>query len=320
MPQAPQSYTGVTAFPPLGLNRSGLACWFSIFNLIEEARKQGIKCYMWTLTFKQTYPDSWCGNMHRSLVRSIRDANRAGKLPDGFAGVRVTEDHPGGHGLHFHWIVRGRLPLNVVRHCAKRAGFGHVFIARDEHGRFRPVDAGAAGYVAKYLTKNTKLHGIRGWACIGDYEGTKTTDVEFDSESHRVFRAAYREAKLVGAPAPLAFSHAVVVQRRYQHQADDRDLPESLLRGASEGGGGQALSRLVSDRGHDARPGVVVGEAAGALAPRYLDGARRLGAETGGVVGQLGKHGQAFSRGRPTEKAPCPPGENPGLTDGFDVL
>lgn len=105
-----------------------------------------------------------------------------------------------------------------MRDCASRAGFGHIFIARDKSGRFRHCDEGAAGYVAKYLTKNSKLSGVRTWACIGDYEGTKTRDIEFQGASVQVFRAAYREAIAAGSPRQLAFSLAKVAQRKFDHE------------------------------------------------------------------------------------------------------
>jgi len=179
---------------------------------------------MWTLTFAKVYPDSWCGNMHRNLVRCLNDDAKAGKLgKHGFAGVRVTEVHPGGHGIHFHWIIRGKMSLGRVRKRAKQCGFGHIFIARDDRNRFRRVDVGAAGYVAKYLNKGDKLAGVRSWACIGDYDGTKTIDIEFDSAQNRVFRGAYRTAKLAGAPPSLCFQSAVLASRNFAHNADDRD-------------------------------------------------------------------------------------------------
>jgi len=218
-----------TPFPPNGLNRSGVACWWSILNLIQSAEQEGVPCFMWTLTFAKTYPDSWCGNMHARLVRALGDDGKAGKLgKHGFGGVRVTEVHPGGHGIHFHWIIKGRIPLGTVRRRAREAGFGHVFIARDKNNRFRRVDAGAAGYVCKYLTKGDKLAGVRSWACIGVYDGTKTKDIEFDSASNRVFRDAYRAAKLVGSPAALCFQAGRLAQRTYDHHADQREQTVGL--------------------------------------------------------------------------------------------
>jgi len=179
---------------------------------------------MWTLTFKECHPDSWCGNMHQRLVRALGDdaKRHPSAFPNGFGGVRVVEDHPGGHGLHYHWIVRGRLPLHRVRERAIASGFGHVFIARDENRRFRKVDEGAAGYVAKYLTKGSRLVGVRTWANIGDYEGVKTRDIEFDSTSNRVFRQAYRTAKLAGANPQLCYSEAVIKQRAWEMDRDIR--------------------------------------------------------------------------------------------------
>jgi len=213
------------SYPPSGLTRSGVACWWSIKNLVEDASVLGIPCYLWTLTFPKTYPDGWCGNMHRNLVRHLtNDAKRRPRFfPHGFAAVRVVEEHPGGHGLHYHWVVRGRMPLKIVRSRAQSVGFGHIFIARDKDGRFRRCDTGVAGYVAKYLVKQGKLHGVRAWSCIGSYTGVKTADVEFDSDKNRVFKQAYKEAKQSGLPAPLCYNHAVVSARQWEHEYESRD-------------------------------------------------------------------------------------------------
>jgi len=223
-----------TPFPPADLTRSGVACWWSILNLIRDSEKEGVPCYLWTLTFAKTYPDSWCGNMHGKLVRALGDDAKLGHLgKDGFAGVRVTEVHPDGHGLHFHWVIRGKLPLARVRFRAKQCGFGHIFIARDARNRFRRIDTGAAGYLCKYLTKGERLAGIRSWNCIGKYDGVKTYDIEFDSPDSRVFRAAYRAAKLAGSPAALCFQAAKLAQRKYNHEADAREQITSI-RGLEE--------------------------------------------------------------------------------------
>jgi len=244
------SNVSASHFPPNGLSRSGIACWWSILNLIKESRAKGIPCYMWTLTFAKVYPDSWCGNMHARLVRHLQNDAKRGDLGGcEFAGVRVTEVHPGGHGIHFHWIMRGKLPLHRVRKRAKECGFGHIFIARDGRNRFRQVDEGAAGYVAKYLTKGDKLAGVRSWACIGSYDGTKTKDIEFDSQQNRVFRSAYRTAKLAGAPPSLCFQTAVLASRNYAHNADDRDKVGGVGGLEARGGSSPALRGIETQTG-----------------------------------------------------------------------
>lgn len=246
----------VNPFPPNGLTRSGIACWWSILNLIKESNEKGIQCFMWTLTFEKVYPDSWCGNMHRLLVGYLRDEarNRPQLFPFGFGGVRVVEVHPQGHGLHYHWVIRGRIPLSIVRRCARRAGFGHVFIARDDRRRFRAVDLGAAGYVAKYLTKSDKIKGVRSWSCIGDYNGTLTKNIEFDSRKNRVFRQVYRTAKLAGANPSLCYSAAVIAANRWEINADDRD-PETFYLARIGAGAGQ-LDGTEEDRARQLRESI----------------------------------------------------------------
>lgn len=163
--------------------------------------------------------------MHRRLVTHLNnDAKRKPQcFSHGFGAVRVTEVHPGGHGIHFHWIVRGRINLEWMRYRGRQCGFGHLFIARDHNARFRAVDAGAAGYLAKYLVKSEKLHGVRQWACIGDFKGTQTRDVLFDSRQNRMFRLRYAEAKALGKPRPICWMFAMVKTRQWEHNQDDRD-------------------------------------------------------------------------------------------------
>jgi len=171
--------------------------------------------------------------MHSRLVRQFnRDAkskHRCHVFSHGFGAVRVTEAHPSGHGLHFHWVVRGRIDLAYFRQQAQYYGFGHIFIARDHNKRFRRVDGGVAAYLAKYLVKGEKLHGIRTWACLGDYEGTKTRDVVFDSRKNRVFRQAYALLKGAGATRQQCYTGATIETRQWEHFAHDGD-PVELTR------------------------------------------------------------------------------------------
>lgn len=220
----------IIATPPTGVNRSGIACWFSIINLVTRCNALGVPCYLWTLTFPKTYNDAWCGQMHSRLVRYLnKDAKRHPQyFSHGFGAVRVCEVHPDGHGLHYHWVIRGRIQLSYFRHRARQCGFGHIFIARHANKRFRRVDAGVAAYLAKYLLKADKVTGIRSWACLGDYVGTKTRDVEFDSRKNRVFRQAYANAKTAGGTRPQCYSAAVIEARNWEHNHDDRDEKTSL--------------------------------------------------------------------------------------------
>ena len=203
-----QTTPQMTSFPQLGLTKSGVACWWSINRLIETRSP----CHLWTLTVKSVYPDSYYGNMHRNLMRSLRDDVRAGRMDKNcWGGVRVTEISPKGHGLHIHWIIAGRIPIRLILRRATEAGFGRI------HVDPRPVTPLAANYLAKYLNKrHGQLNdGIRKWACIGNYDGVKTRDVQFESKSADVFRAAFREEIARGVHKHVAFARAKIAQRKY---------------------------------------------------------------------------------------------------------
>jgi len=200
----------------MGMTASAAACYMSLFYLIVNHSP----CYLWTLTTAKGYPDSYYGNMHAKVMKEMGHAAEKGLIPKDWGGVRVVEVHPGGHGLHYHWVMRGRMDINVVREITTRCGFGRINIAQNENGTIRVVDEGAAAYLVKYLLKKgDKPVGARKWACIGTYEGVKTKDIVFDSPSIAVFRTAYREALASGMPRGQALTFAKVRQRYYDHNA-----------------------------------------------------------------------------------------------------
>jgi len=200
-------------FIPDFMTRSATACWWSIKRLIEENPGQ---CYLWTLTFKETWPDNYCANMHRMLLVAIHTEVRRGLWPADWGGVKVVEEHPGGHGLHFHWVIKGRIPIRKLLELGTRFGFGRI------HVREEPCDVGAASYLAKYLNKNDKIYNLKVWSCIGAYDGVKCKDVEFLAPSKQVFREAYQEAIAAGKGKAAAFNHAKKVQSKYIHEHDIR--------------------------------------------------------------------------------------------------
>ncbi len=161
-----RSYDGVTsAPPPHWCNRSAKALWWSVQDLIENDT-----CYFWTVTAKSRVPDSWFGNMFNKFNVNMHHASRDGKLIQ-YAGLRVFEPHPNGHGLHAHLVLRNRLPHSVVADCATRAGLGFVFV------RSKACDMGTASYLCKYLMKDKTMLNVRRWACIGDFDGVKKNEI-----------------------------------------------------------------------------------------------------------------------------------------------
>jgi len=192
--------------PPRGLNKSGVACFFSLNHLINSH-----DCYFWTLTFPDVIPDFAAGERHRELLKRLRDDARSGVSPS-LCGVRVVEAHPGGHGLHYHWVLAGRYPIRRLLARARAAGFGRVSV---DPCVCTPL---VAPYLCKYLLKGDRLHGVRMWANIGTWQGVGARDMEMDSSSLRVFRDAFRHARVVlGKARGPAFNFAKVEQRKYEN-------------------------------------------------------------------------------------------------------
>lgn len=200
-------------FLPTGANASTVACWWSLKNLIEQ--NPG-KCWFWTLTFKEVVPDNYASNMHRMLMLEIAHAQERGEWPKDFGGVKVVEIHPGGHGLHFHWVVKPRIPIRVLLRLSKKCGFGRIGV------HSKPATPHLAKYLLKYLIKGDKIHSLRKWGCIGDYKGVRANDVAFESNSIAVFRMAYREAIASGKPKSAAWREAKFRQREFDHNSDNR--------------------------------------------------------------------------------------------------
>jgi len=101
-----------------------------------------------------------------------------------WSGVRVIENHPGGHGLHFHLLVVGRIPAGLVWRIAAKHGFGRVDVQRAAEWR--------AEYMAKYLQKDDyDFSGVRRWAVVGRkyLRGIRVRDIDCDSMLSRNMKA-----------------------------------------------------------------------------------------------------------------------------------
>jgi len=154
-----------------------------------------------------------------NLLNDIKNEVQAGRWPSTFGGVKVVEDHPGGHGIHFHWVIKPRIPIRDLLRIAKRWGFGRINVHN------RPCTPKVASYLATYLGKGDSLPGLRKWGCIGDFVGSKTRDIEFGSKSVRAFRIAFRKLRQAGATRNQAFVGAKVAQRYFDHNGI---FPETL--------------------------------------------------------------------------------------------
>lgn len=150
--------------------RSRLAFQFSM-NCLKNQQM----VYLWTFTFKE--------------VEALRDARKFWSLACknlkrrlGFKGFRVFELHPGGHGLHVHVVTDQRFDVNQVRRISTLYRFGRIHV--------KMIPRGKAGYIGKYLGKQTRalaLKGCRLWAAFGGQDAHKVTDIEIDTPFTRAY-------------------------------------------------------------------------------------------------------------------------------------
>lgn len=127
-------------------------------------------------------------------------------------GVRVVEPHPGGHGVHIHFVSRRFYDVSLLRELAVASGFGRIHV--------KPVPLHSALYVAKYVTKcrsrlfdeAPEYRGVRIWASYGVKHDksrpwvVRCRDVVLDSPVNRAFallggltESAYGDLKVCDA-------------------------------------------------------------------------------------------------------------------------
>lgn len=158
------------------ITKSKCAFLFSVKALFREKVANGSerarRVYFWTFTFRDVESDDHafkCWNHLRVLM------HQKWKDGEGIPGIRVVEVHGGGHGLHFHLLVRRRIDVNQVRRLAIRAGFGRIHV--------RKATQNDAEYLGKYLSKadDGLARGRRRWGNFGTFKGSQVRDIEVTS-------------------------------------------------------------------------------------------------------------------------------------------
>jgi len=141
---------------------------------VRTLRESNDKLYFWTLTFERVTSDRWAMYMWKLFNQWLS------RWCDGLVrGVRVIEFHET-HGAHFHFIINRRIPVQIVRRISARWGFGR--------NHAEPCWDGAAAYLSKYMSKNYRKQfptGMRRWACIGGFKGSRVRDLQLVSTGSR---------------------------------------------------------------------------------------------------------------------------------------
>jgi len=161
--------------------KSRIACIANVNTLSGNGR-----LYLWTFTTRESQAykrtrDGW----NKFLTYLKRE------FPS-LSGIRVFEVHPGvgewSHGVHIHLVTDSFLDVNRVRITAKLAGWGRVHVSRVKRSE------AVAHYLAKYLTKEKRVPGLKGWrlwATFGGIQKTKVSDIECHSFQASCMRWLY---------------------------------------------------------------------------------------------------------------------------------
>jgi hypothetical protein len=199
------------------LNKSCAAFTFSCEKLFREYEK----IYFWTFTFKDVPPDdtmameSW-NTLHVRLCKNYPEMR----------GLRVCELHKS-HGIHFHCLVNIRIPILRMKEICY--GNGRLF-GRNHYldfGRLsvKVANLGAAGYLAKYLTKQYCAENNfkrRRWGAMGGFEQVRKIDIEFDTTSTR------NRFKLFGR-SKCSYSTMLMIHHASVLFGDMEDWPQNYV-------------------------------------------------------------------------------------------
>ena len=154
------------------MSRSTEALKISAVQLMKSA-----KCYFWTLTFQECpESDDWAMTQFNCFATKLR------KQFVGIRGLRVIEWHKT-RGIHFHFIVDRRLPIDAIFRMAMPLGFGRTHVCA--------VNEGTAPYLAKYFELSRRYEcgkRRRLWGRIGKWDNTRCKDIVFDTPFTRSYK------------------------------------------------------------------------------------------------------------------------------------
>ena len=171
---------------------------------------------MWTFTWPTVVDIIVVRNAWNHFLNSGSGLLRSSPL---VSGLRVFEVHPGedgehSHGLHIHFVVNQRLPVDIVRIIAQRAGFGRIHVKRVKERKH-------ALYLSKYLRKQDRteaLIGCRLWAEFGHEKGARWRISRYTANDGgaRMYSGRYRlEGEKKITQVELGCSNRQVAEKKF---------------------------------------------------------------------------------------------------------
>lgn len=122
-----------------------LSVEWSAENLIAGNRHT----FFWTFTTRAEETPEEMAHMWDLLLKALR--RKFGR----FDYLRVLEPHKSGTRFHYHVLLNVYLDVRTVRDIAEPMGWGRMLVELVS-------DKGAAGYLAKYLSKARRCEALRG--------------------------------------------------------------------------------------------------------------------------------------------------------------
>lgn len=167
----------------------------SVEELFDQAKRDKKQVYFWTFTWPLAM-SYWC---YTRSWRKFTDLLWKQYTSEEFAGLRIWERHPVHGGLHVHMLCNERLYVGLMRRLARHCGLGFVL-----HVRKARADDGQ--YMAKYMTKDGSIDGMRMWGKLGNWEHIKCGDLEFQSKEADKFRFVNGILRARGMSAAEAYN------------------------------------------------------------------------------------------------------------------
>jgi len=130
--------------------------------LALRANVQNYGSYLWTFTLpfeaSPVQTQKLWDILRRKLVLHLK-----------FAGIRVFEFHPGGHGLHVHVATWRYYDVNAVRAISDAVGWGRLHVVKIRGRNRNKICDYLAKYVCKYMRIKSEFYtrGMRIWGVFG---------------------------------------------------------------------------------------------------------------------------------------------------------
>lgn len=211
--------------------KSRVACRATAREFIEQNRAASGRAYFWTFTFTLRHDREMAEACWHTFWQ------RVGRCWPQMKGLKVIQDHPGGHGAHFHVLLDRYLPMGVLLRMGEDLGFGHMWVQRVKGGDI--ALAKVVEYVSKYISRRADVAwaGARMWARFGAWMSTRCVDISIDCVATR----ALREFRLIhGVRGRLRYDWCCQIVRLANLWGEYRDWPE-MARGKLLGAMGYGI-------------------------------------------------------------------------------